>query len=646
MLTQIRERASGWLAWVVVILITIPFALWGVQSYFTSPEYAPVATINGEEIPLFAYQRELSERRQEMRRRAGGNISRSQLESRAVRVQVLQNMVANRLITQYVRDRHYRATDENLRRRIETNSMFLRDGEFDPGLYHTLLRSNGTTPQAYEEQMRRSAEIEQLSLSLTETAFATEHEVDRMLKLRTQTRAADYALVAAKDFEGEAEISEEAVKAQYEQRAKSFEAPARVKVEYIDLSVDKLAEGIEPVDAEIAAMYERNAERYKQAESRKASHILFGVDDSADEDARAAALAKAEEVLAEAKGGGDFAALAKTHSDDPGSKEKGGDLGPVLRGQMVAPFEEAVFSMEEGEIRGPVETQYGYHIIKLTELQESRQKGLDEVRDEAAEEVRRERASALFSEMAESFENLVFEDPDSLQTAADELGLSIEQTDWFTETTGEGVAAEARVRDAAFGDDVLQNGVNSAAIELGFDRLLALRRVEYEAARTKPLEEVRAGIESQLKLAETAKKAKARGEAWLAELREGKRDWKKLLREEKLKAKTLPEKRADVPPELSALGAAVFAHAGPPPGKTAFDGAVLANGDYALYALREVAEGDLGGVEESERDDVRRQLLARDGNGLYRRFLNAIRAEADISVNREQLEESPLLLYQ
>ena len=393
-------------------------------------------------------------------------------------------------------------------------------------------------------------------------------------------------------------------------------------------------------------MYERNAERYKQAESRKASHILFGVDDSADEDARAAALAKAEEVLAEAKGGGDFAALAKTHSDDPGSKEKGGDLGPVLRGQMVAPFEDAVFSMEEGEIRGPVETQYGYHIIKLTELQESRQKGLEEVRDDAAEEVRRERASALFSEMAESFENLVFEDPDSLQTAADELGLTIEQTDWFTETAGEGVAAEARVRDAAFGDDVLQNGVNSAAIELGFDRLLALRRVEYEAAHTKPLEEVRAGIESQLKLAETAKKAKARGEAWLAELREGKRDWKKLLREEKLKAKTLPEKRADVPPELSALGAAVFAHAGPPPGETAFDGAVLANGDYALYALKEIAEGDLGGVEESERDNVRRQLLARDGNGLYRRFLNAIRAEADISVNREQLEESPLLLYQ
>ncbi|MGR3984882.1 MAG: SurA N-terminal domain-containing protein [Gammaproteobacteria bacterium] len=640
MLTQIRERATGWLAWVVVILITIPFALWGIQSYFTSPADAPVATVNGEEIPLYAYQRELSERRQEMRRQAGGDISRRELESPALRSRVLQTMVANRLMTQYVRDHRYRPTDKKLKQQIETNSMFLRDGKFDSNLYHNLLRSNGMTPQSYEARVRRSAAIEQLSLSLTESAFTTDHEIERLLKLQTQTRAADYVLAAAGRFEDKVKITEEEVEAHYKQYANSYEAPARMKADYLDLSVDGLAAGIEPSDEEIAGMYERGVERHKQAELRKASHILFGVEDSADQEAGAAALAKAEKVLAEAQGGADFAKLAKTHSDDPGSKDKGGDLGPVLRGQMVAPFEEAVFAMEKDEIRGPVKTQYGYHIIKLTELQRERQKSLDEVREEVVGEVKRERAGALFAELAESFENLVFENPEGLTAAADELGLSIMQTDWFTAAAGEGAAAEASVREAAFGEDVLQNGVNSTAIELGFERLLALRKAEYEPARTKPLDEVRAGIEKQLKAAETAKQAKALGEKWLAALRDGSRDWKALLREEKLKAKALAERRDEVPPELSALGNSVFAHASPPPGAPAFDGVALGNGDYALYALKEVSEGDLANVDEAKRDDLREKLLARDGNGAYRRFLNAIRTDADISIDQRQLEVS------
>ncbi|MGR3914629.1 MAG: SurA N-terminal domain-containing protein [Gammaproteobacteria bacterium] len=642
MLTQIRERATGWLAWVVVILITIPFALWGIQSYFTSPADAPVATVNGEEIPLYAYQRELSERRQAMRRQAGGDISRRELESPQVRSQVLQSMVANRLIIQYVREHRYRPSDEKLKQRIETDSMFLRDGRFDSDLYHNLLRSNGMTPQNYEARVRQGAAIEQLSLSLSESAFATTHEIERLLTLQAQTRAADYVLVTASGFAGEVEISEAAVEAEYAQNAAAFEAPARMKAEYIDLSVDGLAAGIEPSAEEIADMYERTVERHKQAESRKASHILFGIEDSADEEANAAALAQAEKTLAEAQGGADFAALAKAHSTDPGSKDKGGDLGPVLRGQMVAPFEEAVFSMRQGEIRGPVKTQYGYHIIKLTELLSERQKSLDEVREEVTAEVKRERGAALFAELAESFENLVFENPDNLEVAADELGLRVMQTGWFTAAAGEGVAAEARVRDAAFGEEVLQNGVNSAAIELGFERLLALRKAEYEAARTKPLPDVRAGIEQRLKMRETAKKAKARGAEWLATLRDGARDWETLLREEKLEAKALAERRDQVPPGLSALGNAVFAHASPPPGKPALAGVALGNGDYAIYALKEVRAGDLASIDESKRDELRQKLLARDGSGSYRQLLNAISQEADISIDQRQLEESTL----
>lgn len=636
MLSKIRERATGWLAWVVVILIAIPFALWGVQSYFTAPEFAPVASVNGEEIPLFDYQRALSDRRESIRRERGG-VSREQLQSREFRMDVLQSMVINRVITQYVNEQNYRLDDASLRRRIETDAMFLRDGEFDPGLYHGILRSNGMSPQIYEDGVRRDAAVTQLSEALTETAFATETEIDRLLQLRTQVREAKYVIVPASRFAGESAPEESAVAEYYANNEAEFRAEARVKIEYIELSVDALAAAVSPSEEEIAGLYERNIERYTQAESRKASHILLSVDRDADEQTRAEILARAEEVFAQAKSGADFAELAKEHSDDPGSKNKGGDLGPVLRGQMVAPFEEAVFAMSAGEIRGPVETQYGYHIIQLTELQAERRKELSEVRAEVAAEVARERALAQFSELAEQFENLVFESADSLTPAADELGLEVQQSDWFTAASGDGVAAELAVREAAFGDDVLLDGVNSAALELGFERLLALRRAEHEPAHVRALDDVRAEITEKLRDQTAAEKARELGETWLAEIRDGTRDWDAIAREEKWKVETLSARRDQIPPEQAQLGAAIFSHA-PPAGAPVYAATAAGNGDYALYALTAAVDGELDAADDAARAELREMLLARDGEGAYRAFLRSIRAAADVSIDERQLQ--------
>lgn len=630
MLTEIRERASGWLAWVIVILITIPFALWGIQSYFESSSEIPVATVNGEAIPMYAFQNELSRQR-----RIFGST-----QSVAMRTRVAESMIASRVMNQYVSERNYRLSDAALKQRIETNSSFLRDGQFDSALYRDLLRSNGFTPQSYEAVTRQSAAIEQLSSSLADSSFVTEQEMNRLLVLQTQTRKTDYVILPANRFEEEIEIDDAEAEQEYRDNLPAYEVPARMKVNYIELSVANLTEEFEPSDAEISKTYEQTSERYKRAEARKVSHILFSVEASASDEERETIFAQAEAVLDEARADADFAALAKRHSGDPGSKDKGGDLGVVTRGQMVPPFEEAVFDMVENEIRGPVETSFGYHIIKLTELTEERQQSPEEAREEVVAEVRRIQAENQFAELGEEFKNLVFEDQESLATAADELGLAIQQTDWFTANLGDGVADEAQVRSAAFSEDVRNDDLNSAAIELGFDRMVAVRKADFEAAHSKPFEEVRDEIKQHLKLQKSSGQTKELGGKLVTDLNAGQLDWDKLLAQQQLESQALAGQRDEVPAELAALGDEVFSRAGPEPGAVVYNGVSLDNGDYAIYALKEVARGSSEDADQSRRDDLRTQLLERDGDGLYRRLRDTVRQRADVAINQQQIEKS------
>ena len=635
MLTQIRERASGWIAWVIVILISIPFALWGVQSYFESPNESPVAVVNGEEIPLYAYLDELSRQRQAILRRGQ---SADAINTNALRGEVVELMIARRLARQYAREHNYRLPDELLRQRIQAISEFARDGKFDPSLYRGLLRTSGYTPKTFEELERENAAVDQLILGVRQSSFVSDAELNRLLALRMQTRKAEYAILPAARAAAEIEVADDELEKHYQDHLAAYEQPARMKADYIEMSVDGVAAGIELSDADIEESYRQNIGRYTQAETRKASHILFAVDESAEQDARDAIKAKAETVFAEAQGGADFAKLAEEYSDDPGSKSRGGDLGVVARGQMVAPFEQAVFDMQSGEIRAPIETRFGYHIIKLTELQAERQKPLDEVRDEVTEAERRARAEARFAELGEAFENLVFESPDSLIVAADELGLEIKQTDWFTAAHGDGVAAEDAVRRAAFSAEVREDDLNSAAIALGFDRLVALRKSEFEDARVTPFDESRAAIIESVTANRAREQTAELGGELLAQLQSGELEWGELLTQQKLDGGNLAETRDAVADERAQLGDAVFTHVAPSPGQTAYGGVALANGDYAIYALAEVTPGNPQDADDEQRDALRRQLLDRDGNGLYAQLRETIRADADVVIDLEQLQ--------
>ncbi len=637
MLTAIREGSKGWLASIVIGLIVLTFALWGIGSYFEGGAPVPVATVNGEEIDVYTFQNRLSRQRQLLIEQYGSGLSAELMASLALRQRVLDDLIEARLLDQYTQENNYRLTDQQVAQRIRTSEVFHRDGRFDPALYERLLQSNGLSPQAFEDGERQVGMNRQLLDAVTESSFLVESEVSRLIALQNQLRETQYAIIPADLYVDAVEISPEEIRAQYDDHIEQYRNPARIKVEYIDFSVDAIAADTQPSDEEIAQTYERIKERLKTAEVRQASHILISVE-ADTEPARAEALAKAESVMAQAQAGVDFAELAREHSDDPGSAANGGALGVINRGQMVAPFEDAVFAMAEGELRGPVATRFGYHVLKLTELQAERQRTLEDAQEEVVEEARKVAAESIFSDLVEPFDNAVFEQPESLEAAADVSGFEIKTSDWFTEQAGTGIAEISAVRAAAFSPDVRDEGLNSPIVEVGFDRMVALRKLAYEEAFSKPFEAVREEIATALK----REKSRAKAEEMAAGLLDNLThlaSWDIMLARNEWQAHTLPEVRHQIPPHLSELANRVYATPIPRIGKPQYGQAVLTNGDVAIYALTAVTPGDVETVDVDAVSQLEQMLVRRDGDGVFDSFMEALKAQAEIVVHTEQLEQ-------
>jgi peptidyl-prolyl cis-trans isomerase D len=307
---------------------------------------------------------------------------------------------------------------------------------------------------------------------------------------------------------------------------------------------------------------------------------------------------------------------------------------------MVKPFEDAVFSMQSGESRGPIETRFGYHIIQLTELQAGEQQSLEEVRQIVTEESATLQADTLFSDLAESFKNLVFEDPENLTTAADELDLSILSSDWFTANNGDGVAKEAAVRNAAFSEDVLTDNLISPAISIGFDKLIAVKKSEYESVTHKPLEEVRGDIEQSIKDEVIQSRILELGSSYLAEMDKGAKtqsDWESYILGKGLKIERLSGKKQDIPAELSVLGNSVFASVPPEQGKVETGGVALANGNYALFALENMVLADPTLAVEGASSNILARLESRDGAEMFLQFQELLREKAEVVIYEDQL---------
>jgi len=636
MLTAIKERASGWIAWALVILISIPFALWGINSYFEGASKVSVASVNGIDLEEAMYQQALSEQRRAMVQLMGRNVDADYFASTPFKLQVLETLIDSNLQAEYLRERGYRLTDAQLSERIASFSAFQIDGQFDPVRYEQMVRNAGLTLEAFEGQQRQQGAVDQLRAGLSSSSLVVPSMTERAVALLFQTRRAAYATLEMDVFDALATVSDEAVRKEFDEHSDRYIQPEQIQVDFIRLAVDDLAAQAEVSEAELLAFYESNTERFTAPGSRSARHILLTVPEDASDDSIAQVKAEADQLIQRIRSGEDFADIARIASQDPGSAARGGDLGIIRPGTMAPAFEEAVFALTESEISVPVRTRYGWHVIQLTDLRESTTKPFDEVSGEIKTMLQREWAQAKFVTMAEDFQNLIFEQPGSLLPAADFLGLTVSRCERFSRDQGDGVAAEAMVREAAFSDEVRVDGLNSEMLEIGNDTLIAIHFADAQDERKKTFEEVRAEIAENLKAQAAAELQERTAQTMVDQMRNG-ASWEDVLATQNIMSMDLPEDLESITdPKERAVAGVIYSAAAPTNNASAFGTSRLGS-TYVIYRLDAVVPGDPAAITEAEADQVKTLIEVRVGEELYSGVSRALRASADVQIFEENL---------
>ena len=637
MLITIRERASGVIGWTVAGVIILVFAVWGIGSYFEGVSEIIVATADKIEINQQTYQQAMSDRRRRLVQMMGRNVDAELFSSTAFKRQVVEELIDTTLQNETLHASGFRISDAQLAALIQNTAVFHTDGQFDRDRYELLVQNSGMTIQGYESYQRQQGVVDQLVRGLGQSAIVSTNSIDKAWKLLDQRRIASYTTLEFDNFLDDIQVSETAIEKEYQANLDGYFEPASIQVDYLKLSVEDLGTRLDVDEADILRMYEDNPDRYRQPGSRSASHILLSVSPDAADAQIDQVRQRASEIVARARGGESFASLAEVNSDDKGSVKRGGELGVIRPGTMVKPFEDSVFVMGEGEISEPVRTQYGFHVIRLDRITASRVQSLDQVRSEIEIEVRRLRAEERFNELAEILGSTVFEQPDSLEPAADHLGVKVMRSEWFTQDAGTGIAEFQVVRDAAFGNEVLIDGLNSELIEIDQDNLVAVRKVDYRARRQLDLNEARPGLEKRLRAVEASDKMEKAGEDLVARLKSG-ADWDELLIAHKLARVRLPETTETLLEPLEQVVArVVYAALVPLSGQIAYGGERISPARYAIYRLERVEFGDPASASEEDRLGVEKILSSRRGGEMVIGWRQGLRKVAKVQINEELL---------
>lgn len=639
MLQNIRDKAQGWIAWFIVILISVPFALWGIQSYLGGGSEQIVATVNGQEITERDFENGYRGMRQRLREQLGENYRPELIDETRLRREYLDSMIRNQLILQAARDMGLGAGDEQIRATIRSIPAFQVGGGFNKQAYERGVRGRGLTPSGFEAQIRQAIVSEQLSKVIIGSEFTTALELEQFVRLRMQHRDLDYLRIPAKNYTDAVDVSEQDARNYYTARQAEFMAPERVKVEYLELDIATISETLSADEESLIGYYEQNKKTYVVPEQRRASHILITLDESDDDAARERGLKLAETALERVRAGEDFAQVAAELSQDPGSADQGGDLGFFGKEVMEQVFEEAVFAMSEGDVSEPVRSQFGFHIIKLTAIRPESGEPFDAVREKIRAAYLKNEAERLFYEYAERMNDLAYEDPDSLQPAADALGIETRESDWLDREGGTGLFASTKLVGAAFSDDVLLERHNSEAVEIGSEHIAVLRVTEHEVAAVRPFDRVREQILSALKTEKAASLAQDKGNQLIEELGQGVAV-DLLAGKEGLELISREGVGRDEREMPQALVSRLFKMPRPAGEKPVYAGVRLPDGDYAVIVLNKVEDGTLDTVGELGGEATLKSMIERSrGEVYFRHLVQNLRDQADIVISNQ--EESP-----
>ena len=631
MLLTIRDKAQGWIAYVIVILISIPFALWGIHEYTGGGSEPAVAKVGDVEITQRALDINVNNYRTRLTQQFGGRLPEI-FTDEVLRAQVLESLINDELLNQKTANLRIRAGDQMVSKEISDIEAFQRNGQFDPEAYRQALSMSGRSSRAFEEQIRASLGSEILRSAVSGTEPVTDAEIDMLLKLRNQKRVASWTTVDAAGSEALPEVTDAEIEAYYNENREQFPKPEQVRLEYVELNLDSIADTVSVDDEEVRAFYDDpgQQQQFISEEQRGIRHILIKVDDNrSDEDART----EAERLLAELAAGNDFAELAKAHSEDTGSGSKGGDLGLVKRGVMVKPFEDAAFALEQDQISELVRSRFGYHIIQVTRIEGGELQPFEEVRDQIAKELRRERAEELFADKYDQLGNLAYATPDSLKPAAEALGLELRQSDWVPKTGGIGELGNPKIIATVFTPDALESRFNSDIIELSVDDYIVARVIDYQEQSIKPLDEVSSVIRGILEEEKRSNVVADKADALLEEVRAG-----KSLEAAAEESGYSVEKEREIGREEEGVPAEVrqqiFSMSPPGENAVAWESVELATGSYAVIGLHAISDADPSTVGEDERDSVRRAIAESRGRVTFDSYVQKLRDEIGVTLIR------------
>jgi peptidyl-prolyl cis-trans isomerase D len=631
MLQKIGDTLKGhkWLSWILLGALALVFAAWGaygiVNLNFGGSNYA--AEANGSKIALEDARNGWLRQQAQWQQRLGGAELPPQLRTQ-LQNQVLEGLIRNALLTERTQDLGYRVSRTQLREAIQNEPAFQIDGQYSPEAAKAALAQAGLSLETFEQELGTDVQRMQLEGGIRASGFLTAAELKRLADLEDQEREVRYFVLPADQFKSAAKTDDAAVRAYYQAHQSQYLTPESAHLQYAELRLETLAAQQTVTDADLHTAYDKEKSRLELPEKRHAHHILItGKDD-------AAALAQAQQVLAQAKAGKDFGALAKQYSQDPGSAASGGDLGWAERASFVKPFADTLFSMKVGDIAGPVKTQFGYHIIRLDEIQAGNTKSFEQARAELETQVRRNLAADRFGEIQEQLQSKIGDPGVELGALAQEYHLQQGDVADFAKGTGGAPLGPApALQELVFGEPALGVGKLGGPVLLGDDRLVIVKEIDHRKPQPKPLAEVRDSIVAALVKEQSSQAALKAAQGAVQELNAG-ASFDSVAQKFKLTADPAHFVSRRDPSIPIQVRDAAFAAARP--SKPEFSAVSLNDGGAAVFALSAVRTAKV--QDAKDQSDRALQQAQRLGTADVLAYVDEVRRTADVRKNPKAFE--------
>ena len=631
MLQTIHDKLKGIFAVAILVALGVVFVFWGVDVSVGSFTKARGIEVNGRDIAVEEVRRNYQEQMSRIEA-AMGEAGVPDEMRKSIQQRVLDQAIQMELVRQRTGKLHFEATDAEVLEAIRSVPAFQVDGRFSADAYHAALRSISMTPDRFEAEQREFVLARQLNRGIEVSAFVLPSEVERQVALQNEVRALGWVTVPAEEFVAAVAMDDAAIQKYYEANQARYMTEEQATVEYVELDIDAFAAQATVTEEAVRQYYVENKARYTQPGRRRARHILIeaGGDEKAAEE-------KARRAFERAKAGEDFAALARELSDDTGSKESGGDLGDAEKSDFVGPFGDAVWSMKPGEIRGPVKTEFGWHVIKLEGVTPETTQSFEEVRAELETEYRHSQVEKAFGDAQEDLDTRAFESSGDIAAVAAQMKLPVKRIERYTRAGSAELGATPKVTEAVFSADVLA-GRELRTVEIAPGKVVALGVKAHEPAKAKPLELVRGEVLESARIEAAAKLAATRAGEVVAELGKG-GAWPAAVAKWQSEAATQnpkPVTRKDPAVPAEVLEAAFRAPA--PSGAPRYGVATLANGDTAIWFVASVEQGKFAAMKPDEKLAAHEEARDRAAMTDATVYVTSMRANAEVDVNPQLFE--------